>query len=215
MENAYVTEGDHFALNISCFPTEPIKAWELKVSFPPELLQVINISQGDFFDGYQTFAMNGLIDNVNGTIINAYGLVLGQGNVSEAGHLLTIVFNAIAPGNATVGIYGVGVTNETGYVARELYNGTVHIAGIYVPPENVTQPPDENDTQPQNDTNPPPNKNDMMPPSSSDDLPPSSENAVVQNQNTRLEDSLSTFGTLMVALVLVNFAIAIFARLRY
>jgi len=66
-----------FSLNITCNPSQPIKAFELKISFDPSLLQANSITEGAIFSGYSTFFNDGTIDNIAGTIINIYNLIIG------------------------------------------------------------------------------------------------------------------------------------------
>jgi hypothetical protein len=131
VEHSYVTVGDVFSVNVNCFPTQPVKGWEFKVRFDEDMLSLVDISESDFFDGYDTFFI------ANGTI--TYALILGKGNVSVPGNLVSITFEALAPGITEVRIIDVGVCNETGYVDIVVTNGTVHIAGMPVTPSRSSK----------------------------------------------------------------------------
>ena len=46
-----VSAGETFTINVSCVPGQPIKAFELKLSFNASLLQANSVTEGDIFDG--------------------------------------------------------------------------------------------------------------------------------------------------------------------
>ena len=129
VESKTVNVGDSFSLNITCHPTEPIKAWELKVSFDKSLLSANSVSEGNFFNAYWTFFVPGIIENENGTIINIYDLIIWNGNVSSSGILVSINFTALAEGNSVIELYDVGLCNETQYVVNTVNFGSVDIFG--------------------------------------------------------------------------------------
>ena len=116
---------DQLTLNITLIPSEPVKAWELKLQYDPGLLQLIAITEEDFFDGYQTFYVN------NKSI--AYGLILGRGNITTQGIIAIAHFRAVDEGEALVQIYDAGVTNETRYLSLSLQDGSVTILGLSQP----------------------------------------------------------------------------------
>jgi len=120
------------AVGIYLLPTEPIKAWELKIVFNPEYIQVNNVAEGDFFKGYLTFfSPNVKIDNVNGTITNLYDLIMGLGNVTTDGCLINITFTAIdSPSISSIEIQDAGITNETKYLPLTTYDGRILTQGI-------------------------------------------------------------------------------------
>jgi len=151
-----------FIVNVSCVPSEPIKSYEMKIRFNPDILTVISITAGDFFTGKPTFSSpNCVINNTDGAIINIYALTVGQQlMVTEPGVLFSITFTAVQNGSSTIGIYDAGVTNETRYLPLTITNGTVTVNGIWYPGNDI--PPD--DTPP-------------------DDDPPVDNNAPAQNKN--------------------------------
>jgi len=124
--NRTVSAGQTFTLNVSCTPGQSIKSYEFKVSFNPTLLQANSVTEGNIFNGHTTFFNPGTINNTVGTIVNVYGLILGAGNVSSPGNCAYISFTAhLASGTSAVGLYDVGVTNETTYVPITVTNGSV------------------------------------------------------------------------------------------
>ncbi len=82
----YVKPGDILTVDVNCVPSQSIKAFELVVRFNSSVLQAINVTEGDIFDGYITFFNPGIVDNFNGVISEIYGLILGAGNVSSPGN---------------------------------------------------------------------------------------------------------------------------------
>ncbi len=125
-----VSSEDIFNVNVSCVPGQPIKAFEFRLSFNPSLLQDNLVTKGDIFDGYSTFFNPGTIDNNAGTIVDVYGLIIGSGNVSENGTFVTISFTAKDPsGTSSLDINDVGVTDEVGYLAINVSDGSVTVLG--------------------------------------------------------------------------------------
>jgi hypothetical protein len=121
-----VSAGQTFSLNIACTPGQIIKSYELKLSFNPTLLQANSVTQGTIFNGYTTFFNAGTMNNTAGTIVDVYGLIVGAGGVSNPGSLVSLSFTArSASGSSAIGLYEVGVTNETTYVPITVTNGTV------------------------------------------------------------------------------------------
>ena len=107
-----VSTGETFIVNVSCVPGQPIKAFEFKLSFNALLLHANSVSEGDIFDGYNTYFNDGTINNTVGTIIDIYDLIVGVGNVSDSGTLVTISFTALDMiGVSYLNLIDVGVTN--------------------------------------------------------------------------------------------------------
>jgi PKD repeat protein len=138
-----VSTDQTFTINVICTPGQSIKSFEFKVSFNSTLLQANAVSEGTIFNGYTTFFNAGIINNTAGTIINVYGIIQGVGVVSNQGSLVSLSFTArSASGVSTVGLYGVGVTNETHYVPITVMNGGVTISiPSNSPPSSHNQPP--------------------------------------------------------------------------
>jgi len=154
-----VTAGDTFTVDVMCNPTQDIKAFEFGLNFDASLLKANSVSEGDIFDGYSTFFDDGSIDNNAGTITNVFGLIMGQGVVSDAGSFVTISFTAKDnSGTSTLDLTGVGVTDEYGYISISVYDGSVEVEedtggggddppsgggnGGYTPP--IPPPPENN-----------------------------------------------------------------------
>jgi len=124
-----VAPESYFSVNVSCAPGQPIKMFELnKLYFDASLLQVKSVTEGDIFDGYNTLFHQGTINNVAGCITNVYGLIIGQGNVSDNGSLITISFTALQnTGSSSLNLSGVGVSDEFGYIPVNVYDGSVSV----------------------------------------------------------------------------------------
>ena len=89
-----VSSDEVFFINVYCNPVQPIKGYELVISFNPTFIKALSVSEGDFFQGFNTFFNPGTIDNTQGLIKSIYGLVIGQGNTSAPGVLCNISFSA-------------------------------------------------------------------------------------------------------------------------
>ena len=141
-----VNPSESFSVDIYCTPGQPIKAFELRLSFDASLIQAILVEEGDIFNNYSTFFNGGTIDNIAGNIIDIYGLILGDGNVSEPGTLVTITFTSKTKSGTSVLEFldvgkWTGVTNETGYVPITVNSGSVVVLGGSSPPSPPSPPP--------------------------------------------------------------------------
>jgi hypothetical protein len=126
--NTTINAGQTFTINVICTPGQSIKLYELKLMFNSTVLQVNSVTEGTIFNGYTTFFNAGTINNTAGTIVDVYGLIQGAGVVSNSGSLVSISFTARSLSEtSTIGLYNVGVTNETQYVPVIVMNGSVSI----------------------------------------------------------------------------------------
>ena len=118
-----------FNIDVYCVPGQLIKSFEFRLSFDPSLLQVDSIVEGDIFNGYSTFFNSGTIDNVAGSVVDVYGLIIGSGSVDTPGSLANITFTAqFSSGSYNIDLYDVGLTNETDYVNVVVNNGSVSVS---------------------------------------------------------------------------------------
>ncbi len=118
---------------IYLIPTEPVKSYEFKLSFDPDHLQILSVETGDFFEGWQTFFSTGVIDNTNGTLINVYQLIIGQGNTTDPGSLVVIHCHTEDIGLTPLHLYDMGITNETKYLQLTVQDGAIQVYGEYYP----------------------------------------------------------------------------------
>ena len=132
-----------FTVNVTCVPSEPIKAYEMKIRFDQRILSATSLTAGGFFFGDPVFSSpNCVINNTIGTITNIYALTIGkQLMVIKPGVLFTIIFIGKQNGTSTIGIYDAGVTNDTRYLSLKTINGSVTIDGVMIP-DNDSSPPD-------------------------------------------------------------------------
>ena len=133
--DAIVSALQTFFLNITCIPSQPIKAYELKISYDPTLVHANSVEEGNIFSDYTTFFNDGTINNTAGTIIDIYNLIVGPENVSTPGTLVTISFTAtLFSGTSTIDLYDVGVTDNVGYISISVSDGDVTVIGENQPP---------------------------------------------------------------------------------
>ena len=129
--NQTVGPGGTFSVDVYCVPSEPIKAYELTVSFNPSVLQAVSVTEGDIFNGFTTFFNPGIIDNTNGDISQIYGLIIGTGTVTNPGILVHINFIAgINVASSIIDLINVGITNEQSYVSVSVNNGMVQVESV-------------------------------------------------------------------------------------
>lgn len=139
-EYGFHTTDDIIFIDVICIPNEPVKAFEFVIEFNQTVMTAVSIVEGDFFAGYDTFLSPSMeIDNENGTIKDIYNLILGKGNVSEPGTLVTIEFLIInCSGVFPISILNDGVTNETQYIPHVTYENAVQLYTGY-PPWDINQ----------------------------------------------------------------------------
>jgi len=143
-----ISAGDTVIITVDCLPEQPVKTFELKLSFNPSILLATSVSEGSFFDGYNTFFNAGIIDNVAGTIVNIYDLIIGPGNVTGAGSFVTINFTAKSTsGASSLTLYDVRVTNETDYIDITVTSASITVIGSN--PPQLNPPPSSENNPPQ------------------------------------------------------------------
>ena len=161
-----VSASETFNINLYCVPGEPIKGYELELSFDASLVKAISVTEGDIFDDSYTFFNAGNIDNSAGLITNIYGLIIGQGNTSSPGTFCTVTFSSKSySGSSSLKFNSVGewtgVVNEEGYLSISVTDGSVTVEGESNPPEEPPTPP----SQPPNPPSQPPIPPQPNPPS--------------------------------------------------
>ena len=128
-----VTTYEDFDVDVYCTPDEPVKAYEFKLLFNASLIQANSVTEGDIFNGYSTFYNSGIINNSEGSIINVFGLIIGQDNITDPGTLVTISCTAKSDiGLSNLSLYDVGITNETSYITILINNGSIIINYPYI-----------------------------------------------------------------------------------
>lgn len=129
--NQIVGKEVSFSVDVYCVPSEPIKAYELTVLFNATVLQAQSVTEGNIFDGFTTFFNPGSINNGEGNISEIYGLIVGNGNTSDSGTLVSIDFIAEdINASSVLELINVGITNETTYISVILNDGYVQVDAI-------------------------------------------------------------------------------------
>ncbi|RLF44568.1 MAG: hypothetical protein DRN09_03045, partial [Thermoplasmata archaeon] len=143
IEPAYqlVNGGDEFTVNITVNPAMPIAGAQFDLSFDPNLLEVVNIQEGNLFNGYNTTFISGIIDNNAGKITGTGDAIQGAGSVSNYGTVATITFRAkIENGISLLNLSNVIVADSSANpIPATLINGSVE---VYIPPTIVAVEPD-------------------------------------------------------------------------
>ena len=91
--------GDTFNLLLNAEDVTNLTDWYTDISFDPDVLEVVEVSEGDFLksEGGTTFFLPGTIDNTAGEITRLNAALL-SGGVTGTGTLLQITFTAKAVG---------------------------------------------------------------------------------------------------------------------
>ena len=132
-----VSTSKTFSIDVYCFPTEPIKGFELEISFDKSLVKAVSVNDGDMFDSFHYSFSSGNIDNSAGLIENIYGFIIGPGNTSNPGTFCTITFSSKSYGGTSKLKFNsewTGVVNESGYLSIDMVDGSVKIDGPNKPP---------------------------------------------------------------------------------
>ena len=106
-------------------PTQNIRGFEFRVAYDPALLNLTNISCGDFYDHNWTFFHPGS-SPIGGDTGMIYGLILGKGNISTPVDLAVIRFHVLAMTDSFLNFSDIGICNSTQYVDFTFVNGTIH-----------------------------------------------------------------------------------------
>ena len=121
--------GEAFTFEIYCHPGGPVRAFEVNFQFDSTLFEINTVSQGTLFTGYTSFFSEGVIDNTAGTVSGVLGVILGPGNVTVNGTLLSVSCTAKdALGTSTIDLYHIGLTDETQYVSLIVNDGSLTIS---------------------------------------------------------------------------------------
>ncbi len=128
ISNAVVSGSETFIVSIYCVPGQPMKSFEFSVTYDETLIQANSVSEGNIFNGFDTFFNNGTIDNVNGEITPIFDLIVGPGNITDPGYLVNISFTSQGvSGTSAINLVDTGVTNETVYLSLIVNNDSVEI----------------------------------------------------------------------------------------
>jgi len=127
-----VTPGQNFILNVTIDQLgKPIAGAQLNLAFNQSILNVNSITEGNLFkqNGASTFFSSGVINNSSGTVINIFGVVTGNANVSTPGTFILINITAIYTyGASGINLSNVKISDPHGAeVVSNVINGSVSI----------------------------------------------------------------------------------------
>ena len=121
--------GEAFTFEIYCHPGGPVRAFEVNFQFDATLFEINTVSQGTLFTGYTSFFSEGVIDNTAGTMSGILGVILGPGNVTANGTLLSVSCTAKENlGTSAIDLTNVGLTDETQYVSLVVNDGFLTVS---------------------------------------------------------------------------------------
>ena len=94
---------DTFTLRLRAKDITDLAGWQSDIAFDPAVLEVVEVTEGDFLkaEGVSTFFGPGTIDNTTGKITNL-STARFKGGVSGTGTLLSVIFTAKAVGETRV-----------------------------------------------------------------------------------------------------------------
>ncbi len=123
---APVNVGTTFTLNITVENITDLAGWQLGVGFNPSVLSAVSVNEGDFLkkSGGTTFFLEGVIDNIAGSITGIGGAFLGAGGVSGTGVLFSITLSAKQVGEGSLQLSDVHLGTPSG--ATIPYQLTLH-----------------------------------------------------------------------------------------
>ena len=92
--------GDTFDVDIRAENVTDLAGWQFDIDFNPEILQAVEVSEGDFLksDGGATFFRRGGVDNTNGKITGFSAARITSGGASGSGSVLQVRFKAKSEG---------------------------------------------------------------------------------------------------------------------
>ncbi|RKU26089.1 hypothetical protein C6499_14070, partial [Candidatus Poribacteria bacterium] len=108
--------GDTFTLDISAEDVYDLAGWQFDIAFDPEVLEAIEVNEGDFLkkEGGTTFFQKGTIDNATGKISKLSSARLNEDGVTGTGTLLSVTFTAKAGGETRLSLRNFQLGSVTG-----------------------------------------------------------------------------------------------------
>lgn len=100
---AQVKAGEQFSAVLRLNSQAPLRGLPLLAGFDPQLLQVVNVSEGDFFkQGGGSVNFSQRVDPAQGKVFAAAVRQGGDAGVNGSGGVITVTFKALKPGAAKV-----------------------------------------------------------------------------------------------------------------
>jgi len=126
------SQGENFTINIEINTQEEIFAVEFELSFESGLIEVLNVTKGNFLnkDGTETYSII-KFNNTKGEVKFANTRLGIQNGVSGTGLLATIDFRALSNGTSQLSLENVQFADpslKVGEITVEISNGQVNIS---------------------------------------------------------------------------------------
>ena len=108
--------GDTFTLDVRAENVPDMAGWQFDIDFNPEVLQAVEVSEGDFLKsgGGATFFRRGGVDNTNGKITGFSAARTTTGGASGSGSLLQVTFKARSDGETRLALQNLRFGSATG-----------------------------------------------------------------------------------------------------
>lgn len=121
-----------------------ISGAEMELAYEPEFMEIVSISEGDFFNqgGKNTIFSRGTVDNEIGIVTNIYSVIMGDDILLEPGVFATVTLHSMnSSGIAHLEMRNVVITNSTGNsLPATINNADIAIGDVeLVPPETGTE----------------------------------------------------------------------------
>ena len=124
-ETVYAAEGESAFVDIDVADVENLHTWQVKITFDPEVIQFVNVTEGDFLEDQPegTWTTPPNVDNIEGSALFAWYTQGQYPGVSGEGWLATVEFLVLKKGESALNI-----THSTTYLLQ-----MKSIGGGYVP----------------------------------------------------------------------------------
>jgi len=135
----------NFTVNINIEKASDLYSFDFKVSYNTTVLDVAEMQEGSFLQGFGTTIVNKMEDNpVTGTIWIAISLVSPAPPANGNGTLATITFEVTGLGDSTLHLFDTALADMFGgslvHEADDGYFNNVLLARLYVDPHVIIDP---------------------------------------------------------------------------
>ena len=131
--------GDTFTLNLNAENITDLAGWEGDISYDPNVLEAVAVTEGDFLKtDATTFFQGGTIDNTTGKISNINIARIAGGGVNGSGTLLSIEFKTKAGGDTYITLENFEFGSSSGDIIPAVPPNITITIGEY-PPWDVNQ----------------------------------------------------------------------------
>lgn len=117
----YATVGESFTINIEVSDVERLHEWQVNMTFNPDVITFINVTEGDFLKqaGHETVGYTSLDLVDDGSVLFAWAII-GKYFMTGSGTLATVEFEVIASGESALDLdtesYSWNDENENGEI---------------------------------------------------------------------------------------------------